>query len=138
MSTKLKATRAGHRGVLTKLLKRVEADSEELVQSYSMNELSSIRGMIQKKEKTIEELNDKILEEITESEIQKEIEEAHGYTYDIQMVLTKLMKIIQDTETAKSTINVSKSPLNPHATEFTFTDDTASQPRHSYISIRIF
>jgi len=138
MSTKLKATRAGHRGVLTKLLKRVEADSEELVQSYSMNELSSIRGMIQKKEKTIEELNDKILEEMTEGEIQEEIEEAHGYTYDIQMVLTKLTKIIQDTETAKSTINVSKSPLNPHATEFTFTDDTASQPKHILTSASAF
>ena len=79
--------------MLTKLLKRVDAESEELSQSYSMNELSSIREMIRKKEQTIEELNDKILEEITEEEIKEEIEEAHGYTYDIQMVLTKLTKI---------------------------------------------
>ena len=43
MSTKLKAIRAGHRGALTKLLKRVD---DELISAQNVAEITSIKEMI--------------------------------------------------------------------------------------------
>ncbi|VDI45432.1 Hypothetical predicted protein [Mytilus galloprovincialis] len=99
MSTaKMKTRRAGHRGVLTKLLKKVEPSSEELLQEYDVSELSTIRGLIVKKQETIDQLNEKIVEELSEEEVSEEIEEADRYTYDIEMSVTKLSKIIKESE----------------------------------------
>ena len=53
MSTKLKAIRAGHRGALTKLLKRVD---DELISAQNVAEITSIKKMIQTKEKVISDL----------------------------------------------------------------------------------
>ncbi|VDI42760.1 Hypothetical predicted protein [Mytilus galloprovincialis] len=75
-TTKMKTRRAGHRGVLTKLLKKVEPSSEELLQEYDVSELSTIRGLIVKKQETIDQLNEKIVEELSEEEVSEEIEEA--------------------------------------------------------------
>ncbi|CAC5401927.1 unnamed protein product [Mytilus coruscus] len=101
-TTKMKTRRAGHRGVLTKLLKKVEPSSEELLQEYDVSELSTIRGLIVKKQETIDQLNEKIVEELSEDEVSEEIEEADRYTYDIEMAVTKISKIIKESEiTAK-------------------------------------
>ncbi|VDI36136.1 Hypothetical predicted protein [Mytilus galloprovincialis] len=97
-TTKMKTRRAGHRGVLTKLLKKVEPSSEELLQEYDVSELSTIRGLIAKKQETIDQLNEKIVEELSEEEVSEEIEEADRYTYDIEMAVTKLSKIIKESE----------------------------------------
>ncbi|CAC5388766.1 unnamed protein product [Mytilus coruscus] len=73
MSSKFKAIRAGHRGAVTNLIKRVSGNFEELLQEYNVNELIE---MIRKKETVISELNDKIVEEISEEDIQEEVEKA--------------------------------------------------------------
>ncbi|CAC5415044.1 unnamed protein product [Mytilus coruscus] len=101
-TTKMKTRRAGHRGVLTKLLKKVKPSSDELLQKYDVSELSTIRGLIVKKQETIDQLNEKIVEELSEDEVSEKIEEADRYTYDIEMAVTKLSKIIKESEiTAK-------------------------------------
>ncbi|XP_063442540.1 uncharacterized protein LOC134722839 [Mytilus trossulus] len=101
----MKTRRAGHRGVLTKLLKKVEPSSEELLQEYDVSELSTIRGLIVKKQEMIDQLNEKIVEELSEEEVSEEIEEADRYTYDIEMSVTKLSKIIKESEiTVKESI----------------------------------
>ena len=115
MSSKLKAIRAGHRGAVTKLLKRVDGTSQELLQEHDVRELLSIREIIRNKEKIISELNDKIVEQISEEEIQEEIEEADRYAFDIEMALTKLAKIVRDNENSAF---MSHTQLNPHAAEF--------------------
>ena len=115
MSSKLKAIRAGHRGAVTKLLKRVDGTSQELLQEHDVSELLSIREIIRNKEKIISELNDKIVEQISEEEIQEEIEEADRYAFDIEMALTKLAKIVRDNENSAF---MSHTQLNPHAAEF--------------------
>lgn len=120
MSSKLKAIRAGHRGAVTKLLKRVSGNVEELLKEYDVNEIISIREMIRKKETVISELNDKIVEEISEEDIQEEIEEADRYEFDIQITLTKLAKVIRE---ADSTTSSKQQQLNPHATEFTLSNN---------------
>ena len=106
----MKTRRAGHRGVLTKLLKKVEPSSEELLQEYDVSELSTIRGLIVKKQETIDQLNEKIVEELSEEEVSEEIEEADRYTYDIEMSVTKLSKIIKESEITDK--QSSKSLLN--------------------------
>ncbi|VDI58369.1 Hypothetical predicted protein [Mytilus galloprovincialis] len=97
-TTKMKTRRAEHRGVLTKLLKKVEPSSEELLQEYDVSELSTIRGLIVKKQETIDQLNEKIVKELSEEEVSEEIEEANRYTYDTEMAVTKLSKIIKESE----------------------------------------
>ncbi|VDI18657.1 Hypothetical predicted protein [Mytilus galloprovincialis] len=133
MSTaKMKTRRAGHRGVLTKLLKKVEPSSEELLQEFDVSELSTIRGLIVKKQETIDQLNEKIVEELSEEEVSEEIEEADRYTYDIEMSVTKLSKIIKESEITDK--QSSKSLLNPNAHEFiNYTNHQESQPQPSFM-----
>ena len=68
MSSKLKSVRAAHRGVVTRLLNRVNGNSEELLREHNVNGLFTIRDLIRNKEKTILELDAKILEEISEDD----------------------------------------------------------------------
>ena len=128
MSSKLKSVRAAHRGVVTRLLNRVNGNSEELLQEHNVNGLSTIRELIRNKEKTILELDAKILEEISEDEHGEEISEADRYTFDIQMTISKLSTIIDKANTVISPTNHSApsqtipltSELNPHATEYVY------------------
>lgn len=53
MSGKLKTKRAGHQGVLTKFLRKTERHPEELIQQYNVNELSTLRNLIQKLQNNI-------------------------------------------------------------------------------------
>ncbi|VDI53139.1 Hypothetical predicted protein, partial [Mytilus galloprovincialis] len=69
-----------------------------IFQEFDVSELSTIRGLIVKKQETIDQLNEKIVEELSEEEVSEEIEEADRYTYDIEMSVTKLSKIIKESE----------------------------------------
>ncbi|VDI22617.1 Hypothetical predicted protein [Mytilus galloprovincialis] len=98
-ATEMKTRRAGHRGVLTKLLlKKVEPSSEELLQEYDVSELSN-----HSRTYCEEAGNDRSTERedcggTTEEEVSEEIEEADRYKYDIEMSVTKLSKIIKESE----------------------------------------
>ena len=80
MSPKLKSVRAAHRGVVTRLLNRVNGNPEELLREHNVTGLFTIRNLIRYEEKTIVELDAKILEEISEDEHGEEISEADRYT----------------------------------------------------------
>ncbi|XP_063416451.1 uncharacterized protein LOC134698089 [Mytilus trossulus] len=125
MSSKLKAIRAGHRGAVTKLLKRVSGNVEELLKEYDVNEIISIREMIRKKETVISELNDKIVEEISEEDIQEEIEEADRYEFDIQITLTKLSKVIREADNTTE-FTLSNNQINPTPVSFTPANNSSS------------
>ncbi|VDI60377.1 Hypothetical predicted protein [Mytilus galloprovincialis] len=91
----------------------------------------TIRGLI-KKQETIDQLNEKIVEELSEEEVSEEIEEADRYTYDIEMAVTKLSKIIKESEITDK--QSSKSLLNPNAHEFiNYTNHQESQPQPSFM-----
>ena len=59
MSSKLKSVSAAHRGVMTRLLNRVNGNPEELLREHNVNGLFTIRDLIRNKEKTIVELDAK-------------------------------------------------------------------------------
>ena len=148
MSSKLKSVRAAHRGVVTRLLNRASGNSEELLREHNVNGLSTIRDLILNKEKTILELDAKILEERSEDDHEEEISEADRYTFDIQMTISKLSTIIDnvnntslplirptDHSVPSQTIPLT-SELNPHATEYVFqrsstaVSDAEARPAH--------
>ncbi|VDI05921.1 Hypothetical predicted protein [Mytilus galloprovincialis] len=92
----------------------------------------TIRGLTVKKQETIDQLNEKIVEELSEEEVSEEIEEADRYTYDIEMAVTKLSKIIKESEITDK--QSSKSLLNPNAHEFiNYTNHQESQPQPSFM-----
>ena len=141
--------RAAHRGVVTRLLNRVNGNSEELLREHNVNGLSTIRDLILNKEKTILELDAKIQKEVLEDEHKEEISEADRYAFDIQMTISKLPTIIDNVNNASpplihptdysaplQTIPLT-SELNPHAEEYVYqhnstaTSDTQARPAQS-------
>ncbi|CAC5357219.1 unnamed protein product [Mytilus coruscus] len=94
MSSKLKTVRAAHRRAVIKLLKKddpAEESQQDVVKLQSMMEL------IQTKQKTLSELNEKIMEIIEEEEdLDKEIEEVGMYELNIQIGITKIEKYIKE------------------------------------------
>ncbi|CAC5388542.1 unnamed protein product [Mytilus coruscus] len=83
MSSKLKTIRAAHRRAVIKLLKK--GDPTEEPQQDVVN-LKSMMELIKTKQKTLSDLNEKMLETIEEEEdFDEEIEEVDRYELEIQI-----------------------------------------------------
>ncbi|VDI17230.1 Hypothetical predicted protein [Mytilus galloprovincialis] len=81
MSLKLKTVRAAHRRAVIKLLKKADP-AEELHQDVI--NLTFMIELLKTKQKTLSDLNEKIIEYIEEEEeIDKEIEEVDRYELEI-------------------------------------------------------
>ena len=89
MSSKLKTVRAAHRRAVIKLLKK--ADPTEEPQQDVVN-LRSMMEHIKTKQKTLSDLNEKILESFEEEDLDEEIEEVDRYELGIQIGITKIEK----------------------------------------------
>ncbi|XP_071125681.1 uncharacterized protein [Mytilus edulis] len=111
MSSKLKTVRAAHRRAVIKRLKKgdmTEEPHQDVVNLRSMMEL------IKTKQKTLSDLNEKILESMEEEEdLDEEIEEVDRYELEIQIGITKIEKFIKEVSQSKN-----QSALNPNASDF--------------------
>lgn len=58
--------------------------------------MSNVRVLICKKQEMVNQLNEVIVDKLSENVVNKEIEEANRYTFDIKMAFTKLSKIIKE------------------------------------------
>ncbi|VDI25885.1 Hypothetical predicted protein [Mytilus galloprovincialis] len=77
MDTKMKAVRAGHKGAVTKLLKKFE----EIQQSSEADheEISTLLEVVTQKKRTLENINEKILEQTSDEDVAVEILESDEY-----------------------------------------------------------
>ena len=81
MCSKLKAVRKGHRGTISKRIKKFEeVKSDET--TPGIDELLNIASALQKKLEVITELNDKILAALEQEETEVEIPESDEYIFD--------------------------------------------------------
>ncbi|VDI18362.1 Hypothetical predicted protein [Mytilus galloprovincialis] len=97
MDTKMKAVRAGHKGAVTKLLKKFE----EIQQSSEADheEISTLLEVVTQKKRTLENINEKILEQTSDEDVAVEIQESDEYMFNLEYKLrqiTKLSKSVQN------------------------------------------
>ena len=117
MDTKMKAVRAGHKGAVTKLLKKFEEIQQSSEADYE--EISTLLEVVTQKKRTLENINEKILEQTSDEDVAVEILESDEYMFNLEYKLrqiTKLSKSVQNQSiTAHEPISLN---LNPHADSF--------------------
>ena len=103
---RLRATRAGNRGVVTKLITEVE----QIVQldTKPKDRLERISLMLDQKWNLLNEYNDKILALCKVEDIEKEIEDAHDLTMRIMDTKAEIAKLT----TPPTTVETQPSPSN--------------------------
>lgn len=81
--TKLKAVRSGHRGVITRMFKRISETEEK----------AEMAKLLQEKQKLLDKINTDTLEGLAnEEDIQTEIEESDEYMFVLRLKLRELKK----------------------------------------------
>ena len=122
IASKLKAVRKGHKGAVSKLLKKFE-DVKFDETTHGIDELSNIARALQKKLEVIMELNEKILADLEEEEIKVEIPESDEYIFKLELNIQHVKRLIQ---TRTSSLNVHAasylSDQNPTASNSTSTN----------------
>ena len=113
MDSKIRAVRAGHRGVVTKLLKKFEDIQKD--SDCELEEIVTLLELLETKKRIITELNDKILDITTEEDVADEIEETDEYALSFEIKLKHIQKFIDKKQiNEKSTL----ASLNPLANSF--------------------
>ena len=120
MDPKLKAVRAGHRGILTKQFKKFE----EIKQNGDVNirELSILVDSVIKKKEILEGLNEKVLELTSEDDVAQELEDADEYAYELELKLREMSDLLDTHKNANRHTHRETQALNPQATCFTLDD----------------
>jgi len=127
MSTKLKATRSGHRSALTKLVKKFEDGKSN--EEFDRDELATILDLILDKQKLLSELNSQIISELSEEELEAEITESDEYCLNLEMKIRKMRKFLQpaaQAATPSSSVPVTQSSVNPLAETFDINSNQTS------------
>ncbi|XP_071171198.1 uncharacterized protein [Mytilus edulis] len=117
MSSKLRSIRAGHRNVISRLLKKFEDIRDDGDESVNTEELTKIVNNLLKKQETLQKLNQEILENLDEGEVEAEIVDSDEYAYTLDGKITQIQKLIL----------VNTSELNTNAKDFV----SYSGPSHS-------
>ena len=94
MESKLKAVRRGHRGQVTKLFKKF--DEIENNSDLDKDDVKLISDAIEQKQRTIMDLNEKILDLTSEEDVAEEIQESDEYIFNLESKLRKIRKISSD------------------------------------------
>lgn len=126
MATKLKATRTGHRSVISRFVNKFETKRNE--EEVEDEELSSILNLITEKKDLLQELNQQILDQMTEDEVEREITETDEYTFDLNAKIRNMRKVLNPQNIHRTT-----SSLNAQAESFHLPDHItipASMPSH--------
>ncbi|XP_071153541.1 uncharacterized protein [Mytilus edulis] len=117
MSSKLRSIRAGHRSVISRLLKKFEDIRDDGDEPVNTEELTKILNNLLKKQETLQKLNEDILENLDEGEVEAEIVDSDEYAYTLDGKITQIQKLIL----------VNTSALNTNAKDFV----SYSGPSHS-------
>ncbi|CAG2189873.1 unnamed protein product [Mytilus edulis] len=112
MESKLKAVRRGHRGQVTKLFKKF--DEIENNSDLDKDDVKLISDAIEQKQRTIVDLNEKILDLTSEKDVAEEIQESDEYMFNLESKLRKIRKIYSDSISQ----NVASTSLDPNANSF--------------------
>ncbi|CAG2213730.1 unnamed protein product [Mytilus edulis] len=113
MESKLKAVRRGHRGQVTKLFKKF--DEIENNSDLDKDDVKLISDAIEQKQKTIVDLNEKILDLTSEEDVEEEIQESDEYMFNLESKLRKIRKITHSDSISQ---NVASTSLDPNANSF--------------------
>ncbi|XP_062582942.1 uncharacterized protein LOC134244699 [Saccostrea cucullata] len=106
---KLKAQRSGHRGFITKILRKISEIEDE-------NGKAEMIKVLEEKWYTLEKINSQILQELEkEEEIQLEIEDSDEYMLDLRLKLAELTKNGKASENLNQCISRN---LNVNAPQF--------------------
>ncbi|VDI83586.1 Hypothetical predicted protein [Mytilus galloprovincialis] len=103
MSSKLRSIRAGHRSVISRLLKKFEDIRDDGDEPVNTEELTKIVNNLLKKQETLQKLNEDILENLDEGEVEAEIVDSDEYAYTLDGKITQIQKLILVNTSALST-----------------------------------
>ncbi|XP_071127721.1 uncharacterized protein [Mytilus edulis] len=117
MDTKMKAVRAGHKGAVTKLLKKFEEIQQSSEADYE--EISTLLEVVTQKKRTLENINEKILEQTSDEDVAVEIQESDEYMFNLEYKLRQITKLSKSVQNQSFPANEPiSSNLNPHADNF--------------------
>ncbi|CAG2253563.1 unnamed protein product [Mytilus edulis] len=121
MDSKLKSVRAGHKGAVTKLL--VKFDELKSNTDTEVDEVKALDDAVTQKQKTLIDLNNRLLEQTSEENLEQEITDSDEYMYELDCKIRQIRKFIKSFETntiiSHDTVGPSTSRLNPDAYNFT-------------------
>ncbi|XP_063442697.1 uncharacterized protein LOC134722997 [Mytilus trossulus] len=121
MDSKLKSVRAGHKGAVTKLL--VKFDDLKSKTDTEVDEVKALDDAVTQKQKTLIDLNNRLLEQTSEENLEQEITDSDEYMYELDCKIRQIRKFIKSFETSAiishDIVGPSTSRLNPDAYNFT-------------------
>ncbi|XP_063420583.1 uncharacterized protein LOC134705796 [Mytilus trossulus] len=121
MDSKLKSVRAGHKGAVTKLL--VKFDELKSKTDTEVDEVKALDDAVTQKQKTLIDLNNRLLEQTSEENLEQEITDSDEYMYELDCKIRQIRKFIKSFETSTiishDIVGPSTSRLNPDAYNFT-------------------
>lgn len=116
--SKLKAMRSGHRGVITRILKRISENEDERGKSEMIN-------VLEEKWDTLLKINSEILQQLVkEEEIQTEINDSVEYMLDLKLRLAELTKSATSNKTFENVHQSTPTNLSVNVPEFAKSNDT--------------
>ena len=104
--SKLKSVRAGHKGAVTKLLKKFDDNGSD----FEEDDLLTLIDTLSVKRDILVTVNEKIIQQISEEEIADEIAEADEYIFDLDRKIRQIKKLANSHNQNKE--------LNPNANNF--------------------
>ncbi|VDI63326.1 Hypothetical predicted protein [Mytilus galloprovincialis] len=117
MEAKMKAVRAGHKGAVTKLLRKFEEIQQSSEADYE--EISTLLEAVTQKKRILENINEKILEQTSDEDVAGEIQDSDEYMYNLEYKLRQITKLAKSVQNQSLPANESISlNLNPHADNF--------------------
>lgn len=128
---RLKAKRGGHRGTCTKLGKEVEELFANEHDEIAITRCTTIKTLLEDKLKTLNQLDEDILNICDIHDIENEIEESTEVTARILHVLTRIEEFLQ--RRLKKHEAQQKKPTDGHHNEQTNINDNGSQPKTSNV-----
>ncbi|VDI18301.1 Hypothetical predicted protein [Mytilus galloprovincialis] len=91
MEAKMKAVRAGHKGAVTKLLRKFEDIQQSSEADYE--EISTLLEAVTQKKGVLENINEKILEQTSDEDVAGEIQDSDEYMYNLEYKLRQITKL---------------------------------------------
>ncbi|CAC5366802.1 unnamed protein product [Mytilus coruscus] len=121
MDLKLKSVRAGHKGAVTTLL--VKFGELKSKTDTEVDEVEALDDAVTQKQKTLIDLNNRLLDQTSEENLEQEITDSDEYMYQLDCKIRQIRKFIKSFETNNKTSHDNNDPstsrLKPDALNFT-------------------
>ncbi|XP_063417998.1 ankyrin repeat domain-containing protein 50-like [Mytilus trossulus] len=122
----LKSVRAGHKGAVTKLL--VKFDELKSKTDTEVDEVKALDDAVTQKQKTLIDLNNRLLEQTSEENLEQEITDSDEYMYELDCKIRQIRKFIKSFETNI----ISHDTVGPSGADLTLTH-IISHPKQELI-----